>query len=371
MKKIISYIFIASLALTFILNACAKSEPVDEDEIRREAMEAWIKENVPSAISLGDGIYYEILESAPDNSFAIKAGGAVTLNYTIKTLEGRVAYTRSENIARRQGTFTLFTHYNPLFASIAPTENESSNLMKGIHRALLKMKVGDIWRLYLPSKYGVEGTSVSNSVGYGGETSINTYTPVIVDSMEVVSFSTDPRGDERANYGVKVTDFFTSGEVLTMINDYYYMEVFKRKPVTDTVRIRKDTIVQIYYVSRVMPDGFIYDTNIDSVQQRIFGRSYENDVFPYEYIHNSVDTASVTDMMLKTLYEVMPRLYYGDNVRIACVSQYAYGSDGRVGSQASNTSGQYTRPIITEIQPYTSVVMDIMVMESDYDYTEN
>lgn len=378
MKKIISYIIIGSLAVSFILNACAKSESTDTDAVQQEALEAWLAVNAPDAKHLGDGIYYEVLTEAPAGAVGINNTGYITLNYTLKNLNGQVGYTRSESIARRQGTFTAFTHYVPMFAQIATTESENTTLMTGVYRAVLEMKIGDVWRLYLPSKYGVVNSSVSNAFGYGGETTLAANRPIIVDDLEVVTYTLDPETRENTVFDATVNKVFQGLQTVSL-EDRMLMEVYRTTPdVTDSEgnvynpnEIPADSIAQLYYTIRFFSDDFILETNVDSIQRRIYGRVYQNDVYPYEYVHSAVDTSTTSYIILKTLYSIMPNLHYGDSVRVAYTSEYAYGADGQTPSELTNsssTSYNYTRPISTEVQPYASLYMDIVVMDKDYDY---
>ncbi len=104
----------------------------------------------------------------------------------------------------------------------------------------------------------------------------------------------------------------------------------------------------IWYIARTL-DGFIVDSNIQEVQEIIYGSAISSTT----YIgYNAEDDE---DNYISAWYHVVPKLAYGSWAAFLTTSTNAYGAAGSVGSSST-----------TEIPPYTPLLFEVYV-EDIYD----
>ena len=113
------------------------------------------------------------------------------------------------------------------------------------------------------------------------------------------------------------------------IKPFLYLDVLTAD--TTGGRITVDSTVNIYYVAKFL-DGFIFDTNIDSVQVRLYGEAKSNSAFKYKPKDDENDYISA-------FYYAIPRLYYGQRARMVFTSAYGYGITGK--TAASDALNEY------------------------------
>lgn len=348
------------LSVLGMLASCAEDKDDNYIEIQQASLDAWMAKYVNAYGEVASkldkiGMYIEVLEEGQGGLATNDTTVWVRLNITGRDLHNNVYYTRSEEIARQQGTFDEHTHYVPEYLYCGSI---NSNMIAGQYFALkdtvtihggapIKLTEGSKVRLYLPSwlAYGSSGTS--NDVGYGGQFSLKGDVPTILD-MEVVTITKDPEEYEEK----QVDDYLAAhaDQDWTLVNDTLpYLYVDKKFRLADDAEaytgdsIHADSIVKVWYVGKFL-DGFVFDTNIDSVQTRLYGKpSDSNNFFQPD---SSVDGYKVGSEGVISGWEyALQELRYGQWAKLVFTSEYGYGITGvsatNPNSSSSSSSNYY------------------------------
>lgn len=270
----LKYVFAGILAVGLLVACDRELSDLQGDE--QAKLNAWVQvHNIPAEALKPSGLYY--ISTQEGTGLTPAPGDFVVYSYEEQKLNGVTVDTDSARIARLYGVFSADRHYTPVFTKFENSNDkiEGYNGMTmplGLREGLGYMKEGGKATLIMPSSlaYGTAGRTVSSTV------KINSYESVIyrVTLLKVVK---NPRSFEKdlllgyinANY-----------PGLTPINDsIYYVQL--SPPTSSTVTVGKDSVVWVYYKG-MFPDGFVFDTNIDSVAKRL-GRTF-----------NSTDSLKVT-----------------------------------------------------------------------------
>ena len=277
----------ASIMLAAAVVSCAKDENVDSSSLEQMSLNAWVAKHINRtdtvAFRQDNGMYVQFLQSETVDSL-VPADTVVwvRLNYTGYTMDNDVYITRYKDIARQQGTYTPYTYYSPDYLYCG---SKNSNMIEGQYYAIkrelagpdgskVKLAQGSKVRLYMPSKVAFGSHGTSDEQGYGGQYSLSGNKPVIED-LEIVEVVKNPVGREEK----LVKDFAVQKwhmEENDTIKPFLYLDVLTAD--TTGGRITVDSTVNIYYVAKFL-DGFIFDTNIDSVQVRLYGEAKSNSAF--------------------------------------------------------------------------------------------
>lgn len=323
------------IAMSATLLSCAKQVTEDDDTIEQRALDAWIAKYVPHAQKLGDyGIYYEVITPAEPTAKKLDLTNWIFTDYTIKDLDGNIIYNRNEEVARQQGQYTKYTRYVPDYIGI-PDDITRMSAMQGMYYGYIDMKEGEVRRLYIPSKYAYGSGSLQNSYGYGGQYSLGSYSPIILDELVATEVVSDPKERQKDIVDKVAAAWKTENpaEIVT-IEDYFYMQILKRES-SDTIPVGKN--VKFHFVGRYIDDGAVFDTNIDTVWSNSFG-----EVRKYDSVKaNSITREKVMSpesMPELTFSYLIPKLHYGDSVRVVTISDYAYQDMGKPGYRQTKLS---------------------------------
>ncbi len=338
-----------SLAALCAAAGCSKTKDPASDDVEDRALEAWIAANAPDAAELsGDGIYYQVLESVPEQGPKMEVRGRwVKLEYTMRDLEGNIFYNRDEETARRLGTYNAYTHYVPDFIYIA-SEESATNLPIGFYRAIVGMNPGDTWRVYLPSRLSFSG-GLDLRNGYGGQKPLAAKVPVMIDSLRIVDIVEDPEmfGQQQIedmavnDWGMARNDTLRRG---------MYMQVLERR--NPDAEIAQNESADIYYKVSFL-DGQLITSNMEEVLEECFGsvRSGYDNTHPISVTRMESTPTNRSQMPAKVFYEFIGDLRYGDHLRVAVPARYAY-YDAYMRPNKSESSWQTTATFTV----YTSFV---------------
>lgn len=342
--------------------SCAEKVEIDMTEKEQLSLDAWIAKHVNKngtrAVRQENGLWVEIADYGDTESMATNDTVTwVKYNFTMRDMTGNVVFTRYEDIAKWQGTFTKHTHYVPdyIFCGEYP-----ANLLEGTHYVMrntltnhdgtkFNMHTGTKGTLYIPSSLAHGATGTSNDAGYGGQYSLNGSVPSIID-FEIVHVTKDPVKDEEQ----AVSDFIAATGNWKPVNDtldYLYVDKKFRLPEGETAyqgdSIKIDSTVKIWYVGKFL-DGFVFDTNIDSIKRRAFGKvESTGEALDFTAKENGESADENNDRessgYIKAWNYTIPHLLKGQWARIVATSFYCYGSTGqyRNGSATTTNSMDY------------------------------
>jgi hypothetical protein len=214
------------------------------------------------------------------------------------------------------------------------------------------MKVGEKRRFYIPSKYGYGAHSMQNSFGYGGQYALNANSPLILDDVVITEIVPDPEKREKRLIEEFITRWGMTPADSLQGHDHFYYQILRKGEDTDTIPYGYD--VEFYYTGRFVEDNAVFDTNIDSVWVDNFGELRRYDpVTPLKMMRRE-DMSGTVDMPEMTFSYLLPHLRYGDSLRVATTSRYAYQAQGKPGYRTTSTD------------PESDAFHDIMLMSYLY-----
>lgn len=327
---------IITIAISATLLSCAKRVTEDDDTIEQRALDSWIAKYVPHAQQLGDyGIYYEVIKPAEPNAKSVDLTNWLFAEYTLKDLDGNIIYNRNADVARQQGQYTKYTRYIPDYMGI-PEDITQMSAMQGMYYGFIDMKEGEVRRYYIPSKHGYGGGSLQNSYGYGGQYSLGAYSPIILDGLVAKEIIPDPKKRQEDMVKEVAARWETENTAkVEAIEEHFYMQVLNRKENADTIPVDKN--VKFHFVGRYVDDGAVFDTNIDTVWTNSFGEVRKYDPTTPISITRK-ETMNPESMPELTFSFLIPKLCYGDSVRVVTISDYAYQDKGKPGYRTTKIS---------------------------------
>lgn len=325
-QKIKRWMFVAA-AFVALATSCATPSSIEYSTLEDESLRAWMDKNHPGwetnpdVKRTDDGVYiiWQKRSTLPAPADTIvKEGNWVRIDYTGKTLDGNIFYTRDAGVAKIQGTFSRRAHYVDDFVYLY---SENGALPSGTFQALTNMKVGDMTQVIMPSGMyrGSAGYSSTN-VGYNGQWGAPGDKPVVIDSLTIVEVSEDPITLENKQVNKFAAERWNLTEADTISKGLYLQLMtpapFKRDSVVSTTKT--DSVLTCYYKGYFL-DGFVFDSNIDSVQMRAWGEVVNDG--PMEWDMKKTN-------MIQGFKEACVRACYGDRIRVVFTSAYGYGISG-------------------------------------------
>ena len=334
MKRNIKNIVVALLCAVVIggFASCSENPTIDTKKFQQNSLDAWMAKYVNCddtvAWKQSNGMYVQVLPSTQPLDESLASADTIVwvrINYTGRTLQNNVYLTRSENEARWQGTFTERTYYAPDYLYCGST---NTNMIEGQYYALknefmidgvpTKMVQGSKVRLYMTSElaYGSYGTS--NNQGYGGQFTLKGNVPTIED-LELVEVVKDPVERENklvADYAEQMWGM----NVADTIAEHFYLDKSNLLDVTLGDTLTVDSTAYLYYKGYYL-DGFVFDSNIDSVQLRAFGEITHSDPLVYKPSEDKEE-------LINAFYRAIPGMRYGEWGRMVFTSLYGYGASG-------------------------------------------
>ncbi|MBO7300279.1 MAG: FKBP-type peptidyl-prolyl cis-trans isomerase [Tidjanibacter sp.] len=332
--KIATWALVAFVALAV---GCASPSSTDFDELENQSLEAWMDKNNkgwredPNWKRTNSGVYIytmrpSTLEGEADT--LVKGGNWVRINYTGKTLDGNIFYTRNAEVAKIQGTYSRRTHYVNDFVYLY---EDNSSLAKGMYEALTNMKVGEMTQVVMPSAMynGSSGYSATN-VGYNGQWGVDGNKPVIIDSLEIVEVSEDPIVLENKEVNIYAVERWKMAEKDSLAKGLYVQLVtpFPMKRDSVITAEKTDSVLTCYYKGYFL-DGFVFDSNIDSVQMNAWGEIVNEGPMKWDMSQTQ---------MIEGFKKACCQACYGDHIRAVFTSAYGYGISGSAAKATTESS---------------------------------
>lgn len=337
MKKILSRISLLSMIAVFGLS-CADHHDIDMDEFYSETFTRWMEKNRPEATREEGkyaGLYTEWIEQ-DDDAQKLRTGYWFKLNYTAYDLYGNAFITRNEQYAKQLGFFPVEDRiqYRSDLVQYNPTDLMSNSYYAiGQVFALSMMGLGDSLRVYMPSVFGFSSTYFSSQNFYlrnYGYTNANVPTNIgLVYEMKIVEIIKDIRLYETEMVQKFAQDSLGIANLTDTLITGAYMKKLQVNEEGDSVK--SDSKVTTYYVGRYL-DGFVFDTNVDSIAVANGIKNYSKE--PVEW-----DLSSVYSTPIEGFKAALLNMLEGEHARVVFISSLGYGDEG-----STNSSGAVTIP---------------------------
>ncbi len=308
------------LLLPISLFSCKKGGEDSQDAEKRR-LDAWIQVHNITVAPTASGMY--VVPLAQGIGANPLAGDYFIYNYTLENLNGDVLATTYADVAETWGydkdAKGRTLHFAPAVRSnIAGTTNI---LTPGMYEALLTMKKGGKARLILPSKLGFGNSGFNRVVGKND--------PVVI-TVELVGFEPNILAYEKS----LVIDYKGKNNLSNPLegkDGIYYSTLVEKSP-----NQLKDSAKSVYvrYVGRFL-DGYIFDTNIDTVAIKAGFTAASTDSLKVEFGQNGVISA---------FEEVLKTAWKEERFTFVTTSEFAYGIQGK-----------------GTITPYTPLVFEVIV----------
>ncbi|MDR2890618.1 MAG: hypothetical protein LBV18_03310 [Alistipes sp.] len=346
---IAAIVALAAAALATVAS-CARTEPEDMDALEKLAFDAWMAKYHDEAVEQPDGGIYVEFVADGDQSVESSRDTTVwlTLDYTATDIAGNVFATRDSTVALRQRTYTPATHYNPDLMFVG---EGNYGMVEGQYFALrndlvkpdgstMKMSAGSHVKLYIPSYLAYGSHGFSDKQGYGGQFALGGG-KIIIEDLKVREVIPEPaKREERlvveraAEWGMAETDSLAYFMYVDSVSNFaqraglaelYPNLAWNKK----TQLLTADSTATIRFVGKFL-DGFIFDTNVESVREKFYYRRAGENYKPEEKTLTAFSFKPSADegKAIPAFGKVIPKLRRGLWYRVLFTSVYGYAATG-------------------------------------------
>ena len=252
---------IPALTAAVMLAGCAKETSTDSATAAKRYFESWKEVNYPDAERIGNGVY--ILEDTPGEGETadIDTKPYIFVDFTITDLEGNVASTTYESVAKRVGTFDNGYRYGERIWYVS---DGYSGVYAGVEEMIRGMKVGGTRKAAIPfwlcttdrydseSKYLKKNSSGSNYI----------YTVTLNDLTEDIYEYEGHLLDLYSKENLEGADstYIAGDEELQKFGFYFVSRGIEREEDL-TYTMPDDTTLYLNYTGKFL-DGKVFDTTI-------------------------------------------------------------------------------------------------------------
>ncbi len=309
--------------ISFLLFAVACDRVVDDpisDEMAR--LQAWLQVNNITTTPTASGLYF--IDSKDGNGLTPKDSNFVEISYEVRDLDGNLYETTNDSVARLYDIFAATKHYVPSYTQYF----SKVSVLKGLVEGLSMMKEGGKAHLIMPSQ-----------LAYGsGASGIPSYKTLIYD-VELKKVVSDPKAYEKDS----ISSYLSHHSGFTSFNDSLYYK--KTKEGTRQCVVANDSVVEVYYVGRFY-DGFVFDTNIDTVAMK-------NNIYSSSKTYKALSFTVGSDSYAPGFNLAVKKMIEGEEATFVIPSFNMYGIAGQSSSGA------------TTIPPYATLIFDIILVKVD------
>lgn len=324
MKK--SIIWFAAAAL--VITGCAKVKSTGLNEANKRHFEAWVSANCPQAARTPLGSY--VIEAQDGSGDKILDHEYMMATHVIRSLDGTVTSSSTEEMAKQLGTYSESSFYGPAVWYVG-----DNNLSAGLEDALagkhvgLKIKTAIPGWLITTDRYDTVQEYLDNVSGTDG-----IYEMEVTECFDdVVKWEVDSlvRHLRRVFPKVDPTDTVSLQPDVLFNKKYGFYYVQDRPSTHPDSTFSSDAEVYIKYVGRLL-NGKVFDTNIKDTAKfygiysasRAYAPSLINWGETYADLTMTSGKSSIIDGFAFAIFQMKPyekgtALFY---------SGYGYGSNG-------------------------------------------
>lgn len=229
-----------------IISGCARDVSIPSNELTKEYLEMWVKENYPNAKLAGSGIY--VLEETEGSGDLYNFESYAMLGTTISSMSGDISSTTDEQLSKQLGTYNKAYYYGPKTWFV-----REESIPVGLYDMLRGMKKGGSKKALIPS-WLMGNKRYDNPADYIKNTPENASTSIYDLNLE--DFTKDIVKYQIENIEKFLTKAYPGTD--STKKGFYYKQL---KKATGPSPFKKDTTIYINYTGRLL-NGQVFDTTI-------------------------------------------------------------------------------------------------------------
>ena len=311
------YLIIAAALLS--LASCAKEGSAGTNEDAKRYFDAWISQNHPNATRTELGSY--IISQSEGSGTAAGDYVFARINYSSYKLNGDLAGTTYEKVARQCNTYSASNYYGP---TILYRGTELEAMSAGLEEAISGMKIGGKMRIVIPGwlnqsgRYDSEKEYLANCSG----------TDYIYD-LELVDLFDDEEVWERDSLLRYMAANYPTAEEDSLYEGFFYI---KEKAGKDDYDFPSDTTFYINYTGRLL-NGRVFDTTIADTAKvwNLYSSSTTYAQKSVTWYSESGDFTSIKladNEIISGFSYALSQMHPGEAGRCFFVSKYGYSYSG-------------------------------------------
>lgn len=328
-------------AACLMAGSCAKKTVSTTGQYAKEYIQLWVEKNYPGVTPDQNGLY--ILNDQPgagevwssENEYAL-------LSSTIRTLDGTISSTTSEELARQLGTYSKSTYYGPKYQYIA-----SGYSYAGVDAMLQGMRVGGTRQAIIPawmltaSRYKTQQEYIDNCSG-------STH---FIYEITLEGQTEDPNADETAilrryivaNYGNIASAKYD--EEAELDGTFYFISDVSGFKEEDA--LSSNATVKINYTGKRL-DGTVFDTSLEKVARKAGihsdARTYEPQSVTFSEKYADITMGGSSSLVSGFKGGLSLMKWKGQKATVVFTSKHGYAASGKGGAIPGYT------PLIFELE---------------------
>lgn len=297
---------VAALALSALPFSCAKEVEEDPRAIQERILKAYINTNYPGTLPTESGLY--IVDSTEGTGRRVYDTAFVSVDYTIRYIDGSYDFYCSEEIAKQLGTYKKSNYYGPKIWNLKQITPGIVEVTSGIKEGGSRKAVIPPWLL---------NYSTENALA-GRDGSIRIYDIKVEKVIDDIAAYETGLLKEFADRHYPKTDSTEFG--------YYFIKTHTEKG-EDTVK--NDETVYFKYIGKFL-DGKIFDTNIaDTAKKYGFYNGNANSYGTSSFIFKDDEKEAMEkNSYVKGFSKTLWRLQRGEKAVTFFYSDLGYGASG-------------------------------------------
>ncbi len=246
-------------AACLMVGACAKNEVSTTGQDAQKYIQLWMDKYHPGISANEDGLYI-LSETAGTGAEWNSEKPYSYVNCTIRSLDGTISSTTSEDLAKQLGTYTRGTYYGPKYQMTG-----SGYSYAGVDALLKGMRVGGTRKAVIPA-WMLTTSRYDTQKEYIKACSSSTH---LIYEVGLEGQSEDPAADEITALQNYVHAHYGNVQSVSYVKDteaddsFWFISDVSAFKTEDA--ISSDATVEINYTGRLLNNGMVFDTSLEKV----------------------------------------------------------------------------------------------------------
>lgn len=318
-------ILIPLAAACLLAGSCAKQTVSTTGQHAKEYIQLWMEKNHPGVAADANGLYV-ISDKAGSGEQWDDANPYVLVSSTIRTLDGTISSTTSEELARQLGTYSKSAYYGPKYQYVG-----SGYSYAGVDAMLQGMRIGGTRTAVIPawmltsSRYKTQQEYIDNCSG-------STH---FIYEITLEGQTQDPNADEIVrlrNYVLKqygVIESTSYDEEAEPDNSFFFVSDVSGFNEEDA--LSTTATVKINYTGKRL-DGTIFDTTLEKVAKDagIYSsqRTYEPQSVTFSEKYSDISMGGSSSLVAGFKGGLSLMKWKGQKATVLFTSKHGYAASG-------------------------------------------